>query len=291
MDERMITTPTGVEICTQAFGDPADIPTLLIMGAGASMVRWDERFIGHYVGAGRYAIRFDNRDTGRSSCCPVGEPDYTLRDMADDAIAVLDAYDIETAHVMGRSMGGMITQHVVLDHPKRVRTATLLYSTPSPGVARAGGDDSDLPGTTEALRAVAARAPEAGASEDARREHMLDMQRVLNGSRYPLDVERTRELARTEIQRARNYDASGNHGTAIGNSAPWRHRLGEIDKPTLVVHGTEDPILQFPHGEALVREIKGAELMVLEGVGHALPEPIWNELIERLVAHTAQGNN
>ena len=275
-----------VELCTQAFGDSADPPCLLIMGAGASMVRWDERLIAQFVARGRYAIRFDNRDTGRSTTYPHGQPAYTLADMARDAIAVLDAYGIEKAHVMGRSMGGMITQHVMLDFPQRVTTATLIYSTPSPGVA--GGDVQDrLPGATDELTKAMQAAPPATASDAEQRAHQLEVQRILNGSRYPLDEARTLELFDVERNRARDLAASGNHVHAIRQSPPWRDRLASIDIPTLIVHGTDDPILPFPHGEALYAAINGAEMMVLDGVGHALPAEIWDDLIERLVAHTA----
>ncbi len=275
-----------VELCTQAFGDSADPPCLLIMGAGASMVRWDERLIEQFVARGRYAIRFDNRDTGRSTTYPHSEPAYTLADMARDAIAVLDAYGIEKAHVMGRSMGGMITQHVMLDFPERVSTATLIYSTPSPGVA--GGDTKDrLPGVTDELTTAMRAAPPAAASDAEQRAHQLHVQRILNGTRYPLDEARTVELFDIERNRARDLAASGNHVHAIRKSPPWRDRLAAIDIRTLIVHGTDDPILPFPYGEALHAAISGAEMMVLDGVGHALPPEIWSDLIERLVAHTA----
>ena len=277
-----------IELCTEAFGNPADPACLLIMGAGASMVRWDENWIRTFVAGGRYAIRFDNRDTGRSTTYPPGNPSYTLADMAADAIVVLDAYGIERAHLIGRSMGGMITQHVVLDYPQRVRTATLIYSTPSPFVAGADdGAEERLPGATDEFVAVSSRTPPPDATEAEQWAHFLALQRVLNGSRYPLDEARTRELFAIERGRARDIAASQNHVHVIRGSAPWRDRLVDFGVPTLVLHGTEDPILPFAHGEALHAEIHGSEMMVLDGVGHALPPQIWGELTARLLAHTA----
>lgn len=274
-----------VELCTQAFGDRGDPPCLLIMGAGASMVRWDERMIERLVARGRYAIRFDNRDTGRSTTYPHGKPTYTLADMASDAVAVLDAYGVDRAHVMGRSMGGMITQHVMLDFPERVASATLIYSTPSPGVA--GGETRDrLPGATDELTSAMRNAPSASASQADRQAHQLRLQRILNGSRYPLDESRTLELFDIERIRARDLAAADNHVHAIRQSPAWQDRLAGIGIPTLVVHGTDDPILPFAHGEALHAAIPGADMMVLDGVGHALPPEIWDELVDRLVAHT-----
>lgn len=286
MTERTIQT-NGVEICTEAFGNPADPAMLLIMGAGGSMLKWETPFVERLVSAGRYAIRYDNRDTGQSTCYAEGEPPYTLQDMSADAIAVLDAYGIDTAHVLGRSMGGMITQHVMLDHPNRITSATLIYSSPSPGVAASSPADKDsLPGISEKLMTAFTSAPGLEASADEKMAHQIETLRILNGNQYSFDADKARALINLEMMRARNFAASGNHAIAIRNSPPWRQRLGEIRIPTLVVHGTEDPILPFPHGEALAAEISDAQLMVLQGVGHALPEGIWDELIPRLIRHT-----
>ena len=280
-----------VEICTEAFGDPADPALLLIMGAGGSMLKWEEEFVQRLVGAGRYAIRYDNRDTGQSTNYPAGEPPYTLLDMTSDAITVLDAYQIEKAHVLGRSMGGMITQHVVLEHPHRVKTATLIYSSPSPGVAGASDESQcPLPGATSELMALMVSAPGPDSDPEAKMAHRLEMQRILNGSGYAFDRNRCRALIEREMQRARDFTSSVNHTFAIRNTPPWRHRLTQIRTPTLVVHGTQDPILPLPHGEALASEIADAEMMVLEGVGHALPVPVWDELIPTLLRHTSRNN-
>lgn len=273
----------GVEICTEAFGNPADPALLLIIGAGASMLRWHEELIERLVASGYYAIRFDNRDTGRSTTYPVGEPAYTLVDMAADAIAVLDAYEIDKAHVMGRSMGGMITQHVVLDYPERVATATLIYSTPSNSIS--GGVEDELPGMTDELIEANADLARTDGDEAEQLARQLHQQQILHGSGYPFDEAKAVALIAREQARARDFTASSNHAIAIRNSAPWRQRLREIRTPTLIVHGTEDPIFQAAHAEALLAEIDGAELMWLEGMGHVLPEGVWDELVPRLLAH------
>ena len=123
----------GIEICTDAFGDPNDPCILLVMGAGASMLRWEVGLCEQLADGGRFVIRYDNRDTGRTTSCPLGEQNYTLADMAADGVAVLDAYGIERAHIAGASMGGMITQLIGLNHPDRVLTLTPIMSTPDPG--------------------------------------------------------------------------------------------------------------------------------------------------------------
>ena len=276
----------GVAICTEAFGNPGDPALLLIIGAGASMLRWNDELVERLVAGGYYAIRFDNRDTGRSTTYPVGEPGYTLVDMAADAVAVLDAYGIEKAHVMGRSMGGMITQHVVLDYPERVATATLIYTTASNSIS--GGPEDELPGMTTELAAANAELARTDGGEAERLARQLRQQQILHGSRYPFDEAKATVLIERERARARDFAASSNHAIAIRNSAPWRQRLGEIKTPTLIVHGTEDPIFQAAHAEVLLAEIDDAELMWLEGMGHVLPEAVWDELVPRLLAHVGQ---
>lgn len=275
----------GVEICTEAFGDPKDPALLLIIGAGASMLRWDDALIQRLVAAERYVVRFDNRDTGRTTTYPLGEPPYTLADMAADAVAVLNAYEIDKAHVLGRSMGGMIAQHVVLDYPERVLSATLIYSTPSNSIA--GGPPDELPGQADELVAANAEAAGTDGDEAEQQRRRIKVQQILHGSAFPFDAEKAGALFERERARARDHAVSGNHAVAIRNSAPWRHRLAEIETPTLIVHGTEDPILQIAHGEALAAEIRGADVMWMEGVGHALPQEIWDTLVPRLLAHTA----
>ena len=281
-DGQRLVNANGVEICTEAFGDPADPPMLLIPGASASMMWWDDDFCRQLAAGGRYVIRLDNRDSGESVTYPVGEPPYTLADMAQDAVGVLDAYEIDRAHVVGRSMGGMITQHMALDHPERLRTITLIYSSPEGGADQRG----DLPGPAESLQGLTLEIPQN--DPDAALAARVELQRVVSGSRYPFDAENAHALIAREIARARHYASSGNHTVALQNSPGWRDRLSEIEVPTLVVHGTEDPLLQFPHGEALANEIPGATMLVMEGVGHELPEGEWDRLIATLLEHTAE---
>src|SRR5436305_14719623 len=142
MGERMVQV-NGVELCTEPFGDPADLPILLIQGAGASMLWWDERLCRTLSGAGRFVIRYDHRDTGRSVSYEPGHPGYTGADLVADAAGVLDAYDIASAHVVGVSAGGAFAQLLALDLPARVRSLVLISTCPAtPG-------DRDLPPPTD----------------------------------------------------------------------------------------------------------------------------------------------
>ena len=288
--ERII-AGNGIEICTDAFGDPADPAVLLVMGAGASMLLWDEQFCERLADGGRFVIRYDNRDTGRTTCCPPGEPNYTVADMAADGVAVLDGYGVDKAHIVGASMGGMITQLIGLNHPDRVLTLTPIMSTPNPGATLnaldgdAGGEALSPP-TPEVLEVVAAGAGLDWNDREAVLANRIQTFRTLAGSKYPYEDWRD-EVFAAEIDRAVNMASSLNHGPAIGASPPWHERLDQLSAPTLVIHGTDDPILPYDHGQALAAAIPGATLLTLEGVGHELPTGVLDVVIPALLEHTS----
>jgi pimeloyl-ACP methyl ester carboxylesterase len=282
-----------VDLCTEAFGDPADPTVLLIMGAGSSMIRWDDRFCRRLAAGGRHVVRYDHRDVGRSTTDAPGQAAYTLEHLADDAIAVLDHVDVERAHLVGASMGGMIAQLVALRHPARVRTITAIMSTPDPSAATAwltDGHASPLPPPTAAVIDRIARRQELDWTDDAAVvDDLVAMFRVLAGSRHPFDEARERALTTIELIRSPSLASSGNHAIAVAATPPWRTRLAEIACPTLVIHGTDDPILPLAHGRALAAEIPGARLLPLDGVGHELPMATWDCVVAAVLAHTAEG--
>lgn len=291
MTERMIKS-NGDDICTEAFGDPSDTPILLIMGASASMLMWPDDFCERLAGAGRYVIRYDNRDTGRSIHYPLGEPEYTVEDMADDAIAVLDAYGIDTAHIVGASMGGMITQQVALRHRERVRTITPIMSTPDPGAVMGmmSGESVEgaLPGPSpELMVAALAQAGVDQSDKQAVIQSRVEFFGVLHGPAHPYDADRMRDIFTRELDRDPNFQSTANHQVAIAKTPPWRSRLASLDVPTLVIHGTADPILPYEHGVALAKDIAGAELLSMEGVGHDLPEEEMDTIVPAILRHTA----
>ena len=292
MTEKMVKA-NGVDICTEEFGDPSDPTILLVMGATASMLRWPVAFCERLAAGGRHVIRYDNRDTGRSTTYDVGTVPYTVEDMADDAIGVLDAYGVEQAHIVGASMGGMITQQIALRHPDRVLTITPIMTTPDPsGVASAaaGGDGAGSPlplPSEEFMTKVMAGLTLDWTDEEAVIANGIAMNEALTGSRHPFDADEARDLVVGEMKRASNYRSNQNHVLAIANTPAWRQRLGEIAAPTLVIHGTEDPILPFPHGEAVAAEIPGAKLLPMEGVGHEIPLGEWDIVVPAILEHTA----
>ncbi|MFT3854399.1 MAG: alpha/beta hydrolase [Ilumatobacteraceae bacterium] len=264
---------------------------MFVSGATSSMLVWREEFCRELADQGRHVIRFDNRDTGQSSNFPLGRPGYTLQDLADDVVGLIDALGLGSAHLAGMSMGGMIAQLATLAHSDRVRTLTLMMTSPDPSAVSMLSDEpsaSALPGPWPAVVAgMADRMMLDRADPEATLDAVITMNRILAGTRHPYDETADRALRGSEIERARCYANTANHSRVVGAAPSWRHRLGEITTPTLVIHGTEDPILPYPHGVALASEILGAKLVTLEGVGHEIPRSVLFEMIPSIVEHTA----
>jgi pimeloyl-ACP methyl ester carboxylesterase len=278
MAERMIEVQ-GVRLCTESFGDPADPPVLLIMGTAASMVWWEDGFCAALAAGGRFVIRYDHRDTGRSVTYEPGRPGYSGPDLVADATRVLDAYGIAAAHVVGLSMGGALAQLLALDFPERVASLVLISSSPA-------GAADDLPPPTDAYRDYIATAGEIDWSDPASvADHVVAEWRAIGGRR-PFDEAPTRALAAYDVARADRVASAQNHALLSGGG-PWRHRLGTLAAPTLVVHGTADPFFPIGHGEALAAEIPGARLLRLDGAGHGLERADWDTVADAILAHTA----
>jgi pimeloyl-ACP methyl ester carboxylesterase len=270
----------GVRLCYQSVGDPADPVVLLVGGVGSSMDWWPADFCAALAATGRRVVRYDHRDTGRSTTCPPGEPDYTGRDVTEDALRVLDAVGVRGAHLVGLSMGGAITQELALEHPDRVASATLISTT------RAFPGGADLPPSDPALDGLWDGPPPDRADTAALVESVVAEDRALTG-RGRFDEARTRTIAARAVERSVDPTAGRNHFAAPPGE-PFTGTLGGLSVPTLVVHGTEDPL--FPdHGRALAVEIPGARLLMLDGVGHQAPPPeSWDVLLPELVRHTGR---
>ena len=272
-----------LEIASQTFGDPAHPALLLIMGAMASMLWWPEALCRRLAGEGRFVIRYDNRDTGRSTKYPPGEPPYTFDDMADDAIRVLDDHGIRKAHVVGMSMGGMIAQLVALKHPSRVISLTVISSSP------VGADTSHLPGMTEAYLKHSAEGAKVDWSD---RDQVVDFivkdAHAIAGVAHPFDEKRTRTFVEQDYDRSGGFLSATNHFMLKGGE-DWKGRLHDLKAPLLVIHGTEDPIFPVEHGAALAKAVTGARLVRMEGGGHELHPDDWAAIVVAIVAHMQVG--
>jgi len=271
----------GVEICTESFGSPDGPCILLVMGAMASMVWWDTEFCNRLAKQGRFVIRFDNRDVGRSTCYPPGEIHYSLPDLVDDAVAVLDSYGVEKAHIVGMSLGGMIAQVAALKYPNRVLSITAIGS----GIFE---DRPDLPPIDEEIMAYHARAAELDwGNEESIKQYLVGGWELLNGSRHPFDEEQAKALAGEEIRRANSLISMFNHARITGGEE-YYGKVNNLRVPTLVIHGTEDPVLPYPHAKAISDAIPGARLVTLEGAGHEIHKNDWDLVISQISAHTEE---
>ncbi|MCM2996269.1 alpha/beta fold hydrolase [Paenibacillus cellulositrophicus] len=279
MTEQLIKVD-GIELCTESFGRKEDPAILLIMGATASMIWWEDEFCQRLADAGRFVIRYDNRDVGQSMNDEPGNPQYGLEDMADDAIRVLDAYRISRAHVAGMSLGGLLTLMATVKYPERVLSDTLIMTS--------SFRDPSLPEMEEKVAAFFASADQVNwESEQEVLNFSVQKWNLLRGSKHAPDEDKVRRLAARELQRTRNWTASMfNHGLLTGGEELIA-RVPDIRVPALVIHGTEDPIIPHVHGEALAREIPGARLLTLEGTGHELHEDDWDAILEAIIQHTA----
>jgi len=280
MNERLIQMD-GVHICTDSFGEPANPAILLIMGAQSSMIWWEEEFCRRLADEGRFVIRYDNRDVGRSTTYEPGQPGYNFENMADDAVSVLDAYKIGQAHIIGMSMGGMLTQMIALRYPERVLTVTLLSTS---------NFASHLPPMEDKVMAFFSNM---GAIDWTNEQSVvgfaIDRSRILVGSKHSFDEYRVGLLAKKEFARSTNPASMTNHALLSGGES-YLTKTGEIAVPALIIHGTEDPIIPYEHGKNLAREIPGSVLLPLEGAGHELHYDDWDLVIDSIAKHTSISN-
>lgn len=260
-------------------GDPGSDPVLLIAGATQSMDWWTPEFCALLAAEGLYVVRYDQRDTGRSTAAPPGRPDYTGVDLATDPVRILDALGLDAAHLVGLSMGGGIAQYLAVHVPPRVSSLTLIESSPS------GGAPGDLPPPETGAGEADGELPVVSDWTDASAviDYRVEAERPYAGS-LGFDEERIRAIATAEFGRTTNMEsAMTNHFLVAGDAEA---DPSSITRPTLVLHSDADPLFPFAHGEALARMIPGATLRCVHGMGHEAPPPqVWDTVIPAIAAH------
>jgi pimeloyl-ACP methyl ester carboxylesterase len=287
-----IARANGVELCFDTFGDRQAPPLLLIMGLAAQMIAWDDEFCTQLAERGYRVVRFDNRDVGLSTrFTAAGLPDvmsafalamqgkpveapYTLRDMAADAVGLMDTLGIDAAHVVGASMGGAIGQTLAIHHPSRLRSLTsIMATTGAPGLP---------PPTPEALAVLFKPTP---TDQSGYFESYVQTWKVLRAGSFPLDE--ARDLARAGQNFARGLNPAGvaRQLMAILASGSRKQALAGVAVPTLVIHGDADPLVPLACGVDTADSVPGAKLLVVKGMGHALPISMWPQIIDAIAAH------
>ena len=282
----------GIDICYEIFGNADAEPMLLIMGLGAQMVLWDDAFCQQLAARGFRVIRFDNRDIGQSSKLsggkrlsplellklrflkiPVSAP-YKLRDMAEDTVALMDALSIRSAHLVGASMGGMIAQEIAITFGERVRSLTSIMSTTG---------NPKVPGPTREAAAMLMAPPPKTRDEYIAR--FAQNWKILRVGSFPQDEALDRSRAERTWDRGLNPAGVGRQLRAILASGSRKQRLGNVMAPTLVIHGTVDPLVNPMGGRDTAASVPGAKLMMIEGMGHAIPVPMWPQIIDAIDKH------
>jgi pimeloyl-ACP methyl ester carboxylesterase len=288
MGEKLVEA-NGVTLCLETFGDPADPPILLVAGAASSMDWWETGLCERLARGARHVIRYDQRDTGRSVSYPPGAPGYTGRDLVGDAIGLLDAFGVPEAHVVGMSMGGGVAQVMAVEHPERVASLVLMSTSPA---GPRGPGQAELPPMSDELRQAFAEPPAEPdwSDREAVIEYVVDGDRPYRGS-VSTGAADTREIAARAYDRTVSFGSSmTNHWLIEPDGDPVGPRLDEVTAPTLVIHGTEDPLFPYAHAVALAEGIPGAELLPLEGVGHQMPpREVWDVVVPAVLRHTTRG--
>ena len=270
-------TNGAVEIEWQSFGDDQPQTILLVNGLGSQMTRWPEDFCQRLVAEGYRAIRFDNRDVGLSS-----RPSerYSLKDMANDGMAVLDAAGVAKAHIAGVSMGGMIVQRMAIDHPDRVLSMTSIMST-------TGAPDA-FKSTPEAAAVLDVPPPDPETDFEAYLADRVRNMRTIGSPAHPWTEAEARERAIAEYERAYYPRGVAHQRAAVGADGDRTAQLRQLRLPVVVLHGADDPLLMPVGGEATAAAIPGAELRIIPGMGHDLPPGLYDVFVDAITAAAAR---
>ncbi|HUB98897.1 MAG TPA: alpha/beta hydrolase [Solirubrobacterales bacterium] len=289
--EELFAFANGIELCYQEMGEPDGEPLVLVMGLATQMIAWDPGFCSLLADSDFRVIRFDNRDVGRSTKIDTaGVPSridmlagrratapYLLRDMARDTFGLMDHLGIESAHVAGASMGGMIAQTMAIERPERVRSAVSIMST-------TGSRWVGLP-SFRAFSAMLAKPPR---NRDEMIQRTIRTFKVIGSPGFAFDEERVRDIAGRSYDRGHSSAGVARQLHAILASGDRTRSLRELDLPATVIHGGSDPLIRPSGGRATAKAIPGARLRIIDGMGHDLPREVWPQVAEEIAATAAR---
>jgi pimeloyl-ACP methyl ester carboxylesterase len=291
--EELMAPANGIELCYQEMGDPEGEPLLLAMGLATQMIAWDEEFCAMLAGRGFRVVRFDNRDIGRSTrISSAGVPrkldmvlgrrataPYLLRDMAADTLGLMDHLGIDSAHLVGASMGGMIVQSTAIECPERVRSLVSIMSTT--GSRRVGHPSYRTFGL------LLGRPPR---EREAAIERVVRTFKTIGSPGYPFEEERIRRIAGRSFDRGHSEAGIARQLHAITASGDRTSGLERLTAPALVIHGKRDVLVNPSGGRATARAIPGARLKMVDGMGHDLPQALWPSFVEEIAANAARAS-
>ncbi len=289
MSEKIIEA-NGISLWTESFGNSQDPCIFLIMGAGGQGILWTDSFCQALADQRFHVIRFDNRDVGLSTCINYALQPYTLKDMAHDALGILDHYRIQKAHIVGTSMGGYIAQLLAIHYPERVDTLTLIMSTvnftPLTNAYMGNSNDTSLPPskpeTLSALKELGAFSP---ANQEEWLEKSLRFLQIFNGP-SPVDAKEWTPLLLKVHARLKNPVSMNNHIFAIiAGPSDYRENIRQTTTSTLIIHGSEDPIIPVEHAIASAETIPNSTLKIIEGMGHGRPSTYDSTILEAILKH------
>ena len=293
MHEQFAKVNGDIELCFEEFGT-RDRPTiLLVMGLGTQMLAWDAEFCGMLVERGFHVVRFDNRDNGKSTKVAARPPGlkalvlrdkkaaaYSLSDMAQDAIGLLDHLEVERAHVVGASMGGMIAQTMAIEHPDRVLSLTSIMSNE-------GGRVKGQP-TLAAYRVILQAPPK---DRDGYAEHTVKLLKVIGSPGFPRDDDEIRRRSGIAYDRGLSPAGTARQMMAIVATANRTPGLKQLKVPTTVIHGTKDRLVRISGGRAVAAAVPGARMVEIEGMGHDLPAGAWPQIVDAIVENAERAGS
>ena len=284
-----------IELAYDVFGHGR--PLVLIMGIGAQRIFWDQSMCDQLVAAGFQVVRFDHRDIGQSTHLeaavprplplmarsfaklPITDVPYSLSDMANDVVGLFDVLGWKSAHVVGASLGGMIAQHLAIEHPTRLRSLTSIMSTP--------GGRRYLP-KPFALRALLAPRPKTAEEAGA---HVIELFGKIGSTAWPTDPERLRAIGRTAFERGMNPRGFMRQFAAVGASGDRRGKLPATPVPTLVIHGSRDPMFPAAAGRKLASLVPNGTWLPIAGMGHDMPPALWPTLVRAIARHAERADS